>query len=55
MMSDYVSRNENEPSKASLHNFAVVNLPDMAKPETYREATTISTGMAARSKMGWRA
>ncbi len=55
MMSDYVSRNANEPSKASLHNFAVVNLPKVVKPETCREATTMSTGMAARSKMGWRA
>jgi len=53
--SDYVSRNANEPSQASLHKFAVVSLPKMVKPETYREATTKSSDMAARSKMGWRA
>jgi hypothetical protein len=53
--SGYVSRNASEPSQASLRNFAVVSLLELVKPETYREATTKSSGTAARSKMGWRA
>ena len=34
--SDYASRNTSEPG-TSLRNTAVVNLPKMAKPETYWE------------------
>lgn len=52
--SDYASRNTSEPGKASLHNIAVVNLPKVAKPETYWEVTVKCTNMAARSKTGWR-
>jgi len=54
-ISDYVSRNANEPSKASLHRFVVVNLPEKAKPGTQREETTVSIVGATRSRMGWRA
>jgi len=53
--SDYVGRNANEPSQASLHNYAVVNLPEVVKPDTKREETIESTVLAARSKMGWHA
>lgn len=52
--SDYASRTTSEPGKASLRNTAVVNLPKMAKPETYWEETVKRTNMAARSKTGWR-
>ena len=53
--SDYVSRNANEPSQASLRKIAVVSLPKVVKPDTHREETAKRTGGAARSKMGWRA
>ncbi|PWD99358.1 hypothetical protein DDZ16_10120 [Marinilabilia rubra] len=55
MVCVHAGRNGNEPSQASLCNFAVVNLPLLVKPETYREATTTSTDMAARGRMGWHA
>ena len=53
LVSGYATRNANEPSKASLVEFAVVNLPEMAKPATYHQATANSGDMAARSTMGW--
>ena len=53
MVSDHIGRNVNEPSQASLHKFAAINLPKVAKSVIYREATVKSTGIAARSKMGW--
>ena len=43
------------PVRLRYSKIAVVSLPKMVKPETYREATTKSSDMAARSKMGWRA
>jgi hypothetical protein len=52
--SDYASRNTSEPGKASLRDIAVVNLPEVAKPDTYWEATAECTNMAARSRTGWR-
>jgi len=55
MISDYVSRNANEPSKASLHNLIVTKLPELLKSGTCMEAMTVSTCKAIRCKMGWRA
>lgn len=53
MSSDHVGRNENEPSQASLVEFAVINLPELVKSDIDREATARSTDLAARSIMGW--
>ena len=55
VVSVHVGRNVNELSQASLCNSAVVNLPLLVKPETYREATTTRSDMAARGRMGWHA
>lgn len=55
MVSDQVGRNENEPSQASLVEFAVINLPELVKSDIDREATVRSTDLAARSIMGWHA
>ena len=55
VVSGHVSRSASEPSEASLRNIAVVSLPEMVKPDTCSEATTIRSCMAARGSMGWRA
>jgi hypothetical protein len=34
MTGGYAGRNENEPSQASLHSFAVISLPELVKSET---------------------
>ncbi|GEM_PF-5393475 len=51
----FVSRNESEPSEASLLNLVVVSLPKVLKPVTRVEATVISTRETTRGKMGRRA